>query len=364
MSNYAPQRKKKPAHFAGTLVLGALLLQPLAGAAQTVPVSGLRSTPDVNEPPKAERDAVVTPEDTPVLVDVLANDTDADAIRILMLGRPSHGAATVVEGAVRYVPAPNYHGPDAFSYTVGDYGGFTAKAMVEVTVVPVNDAPAAVATIPDQTLDDGAGRPPVFSTRSYVFDLLLPVTGRSAAPVASVRARDPGRGPVIYALGAGDSRRFSVDPSTGAITWRGGNRDLLTRPQRYALIVTARNMHRLVAAAPVTVTLRAFPNRPPLFSARSYVFDLLLPMIGRASPVASVRARDLDRGPVIYALASDDSRRFSVDPSSGAIIWLGRTRDLLTGPQRYELTVTARNTRAFVAAAPVTITLRAFPEAR
>ena len=127
-----------------------------AGLKATVPVM-VMVMPE-NQQPVAADDAAETPEDTPALIDVLANDTDPDGDRmqILAITQPSHGTTTVVEGEVRYVPAPDYHGPDAFSYTAGDGGGLSAKANVAVTVLPVNEAPVPVGVIPDQTLQEGA----------------------------------------------------------------------------------------------------------------------------------------------------------------------------------------------------------------
>ena len=56
-----------------------------------------------------------------------------------------HGVAEVAgDGtSVSYVPDPNYHGSDRFTYVVADAGGLADTATVEVTVVPVNDAPEA-----------------------------------------------------------------------------------------------------------------------------------------------------------------------------------------------------------------------------
>ena len=127
-----------------------------AGLKATVPVM-VMVMPE-NRQPVAADDVAETPEDTPALIDVLANDTDPDGDRmqILAITQPSHGTTTVVAGEVRYVPAPDYHGSDAFSYTAGDGGGLSAKANVAVTVLPVNEAPAPVGVIPDQTLQEGA----------------------------------------------------------------------------------------------------------------------------------------------------------------------------------------------------------------
>ena len=101
----------------------------------------------VNDPPLAGDDAADTPEDTPVTIDVLANDSDpnGDTLTVVEVSAPSHGTAVVAAaGTVEYTPEPDYHGTDRFTYVVGDGSGLTAQAAVEVTVLPVNDPPEAV----------------------------------------------------------------------------------------------------------------------------------------------------------------------------------------------------------------------------
>ena len=114
----------------------------------------------VNEEPLAVDDAAETLEDTPVTVAVLTNDSDPDGdeLTVAEISVPAHGTARLTEtGAVEYTPEPDYHGSDGFTYVVGDGTGLTAEAAVEVTVLPVNDAPQAVGVIPDQTLEAGDG---------------------------------------------------------------------------------------------------------------------------------------------------------------------------------------------------------------
>jgi len=99
-----------------------------------------------NRAPVAAPDAAETPEDTAVVVDVLANDTDPDddLLVVTALGTPAHGAATLnVDGTVTYTPDANYNGPDAFTYTISDGQGGNSTATVSVTVTPVNDKPVA-----------------------------------------------------------------------------------------------------------------------------------------------------------------------------------------------------------------------------
>jgi VCBS repeat-containing protein len=106
------------------------------------------SVTGVNDGPVANGDAQTTDEDRSVTIDVLANDTDADAgdsLTILAVGRPAHGSASVFDGKVIYTPVRDYNGDDSFTYTVQDASGATSTATVSVTVNPVNDAPVATA---------------------------------------------------------------------------------------------------------------------------------------------------------------------------------------------------------------------------
>ena len=102
--------------------------------------------PPVNVAPLAVDDAAETAEDTPAFIDVLANDSDpnGDTLTVVEVSAPAHGTAVVADtGAVVYTPEPDFHGTDRFTYVVGDGSGLTARAAVEVTVLPVNDPPLA-----------------------------------------------------------------------------------------------------------------------------------------------------------------------------------------------------------------------------
>ena len=114
-----------------------------------------------NDAPEAADDRATTREDEEIDIPVLDNDADPDGdrLRVRSVSPAGHGTPEVAADgtSVSYLPNPNYHGPDRFTYVVADPGGLADTATVEVTVTPVNDGPAAVGAIPDQLLDEGDG---------------------------------------------------------------------------------------------------------------------------------------------------------------------------------------------------------------
>lgn len=122
-------------------------LTDIAGAVSNIAVVTINVKP-VNDVPVAVNDAATTAEDTPRLINVLANDTDVDnAIdpATVTPTSPSHGSIVVKpDGSVEYSPVKDFFGTDSFTYTVKDVaGGQSLPATVSITVTPVNDAPVA-----------------------------------------------------------------------------------------------------------------------------------------------------------------------------------------------------------------------------
>jgi hypothetical protein len=109
----------------------------------------------VNDPPVAVddpgegNDPVSTDEDSPVVIDVLANDSDndtGDTLTPQIVTMPAHGTATVgaVDKQITYTPVANFNGTDSFTYVVSDGNLSSAPATVVIEVVAVNDAPVAL----------------------------------------------------------------------------------------------------------------------------------------------------------------------------------------------------------------------------
>ena len=110
----------------------------------------------VNDIPVAVNDNAITPEDTPVTIPVLANDSDADGNPLTITAATSPNGTVVInpDGTITFTPNPNFNGPTTISYTISDGQGGTATATVAVNVTPVNDPPVArpdTATTPEDT---------------------------------------------------------------------------------------------------------------------------------------------------------------------------------------------------------------------
>ena len=100
-----------------------------------------------NAAPVARDDEASTGEDEPVVVDVLANDSDSDgdALLVFSVRNARHGAVALADDgrAVRYTPARGWSGRDSFAYTVYDGRGGAATATVALEVAPAVDGPEA-----------------------------------------------------------------------------------------------------------------------------------------------------------------------------------------------------------------------------
>ena len=100
-----------------------------------------------NRAPAAVDDAYSTDEDTVLNAaapGVLGNDTDpdGDALSAVLDSGPAHGTVSLdADGLFVYTPAPDYNGPDGFTYKARDGSQDSGAATVGITVAAVNDAP-------------------------------------------------------------------------------------------------------------------------------------------------------------------------------------------------------------------------------
>jgi hypothetical protein len=171
-----------------------------------------------NDPPTAVDDTASTDDQTPVIVNVRANDTDpdlpADALTVVAVGPPSPnvGSVTFTATGVTYTPAANFHGQVTFSYTVRDAAGAESTANVtvdvtDVTAPTVADLRVRFGTKTVSVLDFGRTLP--WST----IDAILVVFSEDVSVVQADLALTGVNVPVYATSG------FGYDPATRTATW-------------------------------------------------------------------------------------------------------------------------------------------------
>ncbi|MBL9123977.1 MAG: tandem-95 repeat protein, partial [Planctomycetaceae bacterium] len=172
-----------------------------AGATSNIATVTIR----VNNPPIAVNDTATTPEDVPVAINILANDTDTDGTlvpsSVTIITGPLHGTLVVnpSTGVVTYTPNQNYNGADSFTYTVRDNDGAESNvATVSITILAVNDPPVAV---DDPTTTD-IGAP-------VVIDVLANDTDVDGTLVPSS----------VTIVSGPTNGTATINPVTGAITY-------------------------------------------------------------------------------------------------------------------------------------------------
>ena len=114
------------------------------GSLSTAAVIAVTVTP-VNDAPTAMDDYAATARNTPVIIDVKANDSDVDGdiVNAIAVGAATHGTAVlqsnyplpVQNRKITYTPAQDFIGTDVFTYTLSDFE-FSDTATVTVTVNP------------------------------------------------------------------------------------------------------------------------------------------------------------------------------------------------------------------------------------
>jgi hypothetical protein len=104
----------------------------------------------VNDAPVAVPDSNTLLEDTPVEIDILANDVDIDSpmanATVAIASGPAQGTVEFVNGKILYTPNLNQNGSDSFDYQVIDSSGASSNTVtVSINIEAVNDAPTLVA---------------------------------------------------------------------------------------------------------------------------------------------------------------------------------------------------------------------------
>ena len=197
-------------------------------------VAGRNVTITQDAAPIANNDTATTDEDTPVDIDVLANDSepDGDTLNINSVTQGTHGTVSVNPNkTLHYAPASNYFGTDSFTYTIDDGHGGTATATVDVTINAVNDAPEFTINLLSQTVQYSD---PITTVNVSVSDPDDPVADLTLS--------------VLSAVPAG----LTVTPGVGTLTISGNP---LVVAGVYPIDLKVVDPHGAQALATVTITV-------------------------------------------------------------------------------------------------------------
>jgi MYXO-CTERM domain-containing protein len=115
------------------------------GKETSVPGTISLSIAPVNDVPVAAARSLSTAEDTAAAITLSGSDTDGDPLSFAIASLPAHGTLTGTPPNLLYTPAPDYFGPDSFTFTVSDGQRTSDPATVSLTITSVNDAPVATA---------------------------------------------------------------------------------------------------------------------------------------------------------------------------------------------------------------------------
>jgi protocatechuate 3,4-dioxygenase beta subunit len=97
----------------------------------------------VNDVPVAESQSFTTDEDAPLTLTLAATDADSHPLTYAIVGQPQHGTLSGTPPSVIYTPEADYNGTDSFSFKANDTSADSNEARMDITIIPVNDAPVA-----------------------------------------------------------------------------------------------------------------------------------------------------------------------------------------------------------------------------
>ena len=293
---------------------------------------------NVNDPPEARDDDVVTDEDFEASASapgLLGNDTDPDAEDEITVSAVNGSAINVgteitlesgalltlnADGSYMYDPngqfdslAPGEAATDNFTYTASDGNGGTDQATVTVTINGVNDLPSITSGEASEAEENQ-------TSTNY-----------------TATADDPDGDPVTFSLSGGsDQSAFSIDPEGGVLTFdtapdfenpRDANQD-----NDYEVEVQASDGNGGTDTQSVTVTVTGV-NDPPVLETNEGLTVVQGDSVSLSAD--SLRTSDVDNEPteITYSITQF--------PSQGQLLMQGTQinrftqRDLEDGRVRY-----------------------------
>ncbi|MGD2095266.1 MAG: Ig-like domain-containing protein [Phycisphaerales bacterium] len=95
--------------------------------------------------PVADPGSVTTQEDRTIAVSLTGSDTEQRPLTYTVVTKPSHGSLSGTAPNLIYTPNNDFNGQDSFAFKVNNGQRDSHEATISITVLPVNDAPKAIA---------------------------------------------------------------------------------------------------------------------------------------------------------------------------------------------------------------------------
>ena len=146
----------------------------------------------VNQPPVADSQSVTTARNTAAGITLTASDADSNPLTFAIVTGPSHGSLSGTAPNLTYTPAPNYSGPDSFTFKANDGTDDSNIATVSITVTSSNHPPVAshggpyIADLDSPiTLDGSGSTDPDTATGDHIVSYSWLINGVMALPGAT-----------------------------------------------------------------------------------------------------------------------------------------------------------------------------------
>ena len=256
----------------------------------------------------------------PVLIPVLANDTNADPAvsRIVLIGTPTSGTAVVQGTSVLYTPAPGFTGTAQFDYQISEYSLYTdyrnGGATVSITVA--NQAPTANAG-PDQTLSDSDLEP----GENVVLD------GRGSADTDGTIASYVWRNAAGTQIATGANPTVRLPDGSQIIT--------LTVTDNLGIVSTD-TVTINIAVAPTRTTLSEIPDLTPNQRKMAQALDDLCPRLAQSdTQLTADQQALLTRCNGLTFNNTAEQQRTALDQLNGDDFTAARTQTLLFANFQY-----------------------------
>ena len=177
--------------------------------------------PGANRPPTVTApDTIATSEDTGANFTVTTTDPegDPDEPPVPVFSPPAKGTISGARTTFTYTPNPNANGADSFTITVQDPFGETAIHTVNVTIAPVNDAPAFTSVPELLTVDEDGAVDFTVAATDVDGDAVIFTATNGAKGVVSGTAPAFTYTPDVNANGSDTFTVTAVDGNGGVIT--------------------------------------------------------------------------------------------------------------------------------------------------